>query len=130
MKKLLLAALLATACTQFHPAQFAGAAGNRALPVLVHLEEVEGEAAIASNTDDAARMQAALDAVERRWQPFWMAWAIFEATQNAWAARAETGDATPEDEALVVDSFCALRHELPRGVPATMLLDEGIGCRR
>lgn len=113
------------------PAHYGGLAANRALPVLVQIQEREGDLVIAEHAGDKAAIDAGLAEVEERWAPFWTAWEAFVAAQRAWADAVERKDHASVIDALgraTVTAFCSARRALPEAVPPEVLAAAGVPC--
>lgn len=114
------------------PAHYAGLTANRALPVLIQLEEREGDLVIAQHTEDELATDAGLAAVEARWAPFWAAWEAFVMAQRAWAdafTRHDPAAAIDAAERAATAAFCAARALLPPTVPPEVLEVAAVACR-
>lgn len=113
------------------PAHYAGLTANRALPVLVQLEEREGDLVIAEHAGDPDAIDEGLARVEARWAPFWDAWNAFITAQHAWADAFEAhNDQAKIDaaETTAVAAFCAVRKALPEKVPPELLAVAAVAC--
>lgn len=113
------------------PVHYAGLAANRALPVLVRLEEREGDVVIAAHQGDDRAANDGLAAVEARWAPFWDAWDAFIAAQHAWADAFDTKAPAAKllaAEKTAVAAFCVVRKALPADVPPALLDAPEVPC--
>lgn len=124
-------ALMLAGCAPALPVHYAGLAANRALPVLIRLEEQEGDVVIAEHAGDDIMTTAGLALVEARWAPFWRAWEAFITAQRAWADAFERHAPAAElaaAEKTAVAAFCVARAALPPDVPAELLTVAAVAC--
>ena len=80
-------------------------ASNEAIPLLADAELAEGLAAIADAPDaDAGR--AALEAIEEKWRPVWLAVEAFAQAHGTWVDTIESGGEL--SIVVLLDTYCGL----------------------